>query len=343
MADDTTNLNNPVEETKKGDDILKDLQEDLDTVSLESQAADATVLATSTPIKPVEPELSTNKDSVKDDLDQQTLEKTITKISKEDVDITPNKNKNFKEANFKKLNIEKIKFTLVPVLVIAIALLLTIFLTYPNFQQYNQVKLEVTEKQAKVVELENKLVVLNEFVQVQNVLKENSEFLTKAIPEPDKETVPQFMTLVQGIAKQSSVDLTSLNYSGSSPEKASSELTSGFSNINLVYIQGTAKSDYNSIKSFLKNLESSLRIMTIENIRLSGGGESESGNSLVTVNFALTAYAADINAEVIPEQALNYNLTDGNFTKVLDFLKTQKTYNTDVSDTGIGKIDPFAQ
>jgi len=246
-----------------------------------------------------------------------------------------------KEKN--NVNLDKVKFVLVPLLLFIVSISIVVFATYPKVKEYYKNLDVIKQKEKEITTLNDKLQILQKFSSVENALDENSAVLTKAIPT--EQTVPQFMTLVQDIAKRSGVDLKSLTYSGTSPTSEQSNLAdNGLSNIDLVYIQGSTVGDYNGIKTFVRNLESSLRIMNIDNVRLTtnNSADKEGNGSQVNLTFAITAYSATIQAEAVPEQPLNFNLTDGNFSKVLDFLKSQNDYNVDVANVGIGKLDPFA-
>jgi Tfp pilus assembly protein PilO len=275
----------------------------------------------------------TNKDILNNqqaipDKDQPIVDKDIKKEKVDFVDI-----------NKKGFDFEKAKFVLFPFILLVLGISVIGFVTYPKIQEYYANLTVIETKEAEITKLSDKLKVLQQFSTVGNVLEENSAVLTKAIP--NEQTVPQFMTLVQTISKNSGVELKSLTYSGTAPTSEKSSLsTTGLSEIELVYIQGSAVGDYNSIKTFTRNLESSMRIMNIDNVRLTSDGSAE--QSKVNLSFAITAYSAIIKAQAVAEQPLNFNLTDGNFSKVLDFLKSQNDYNVDVADVGIGKVDPFA-
>ena len=304
------------------------------------------------------------KDKEKNTDNLNTLSKSAIKQGSGDIEIDANakpepsktQNQNKQDLNTKKegkkvdlgvkkkksINLDKIKFVLIPLLLFVVGIAVIIFVTYPKGKEYYDNLSVVKQKEEEIAKLSDKLQVLQQFSSVENALDENSAVLTKAIPT--EQTVPQFMTLVQNISKTSGVDLKSLTYSGTAPTSEQSSLAvNGLSEIELVYIQGSAIGDYNAIKTFVRNLESSLRIMNIDNVRLTTNSSSKEGTeSQVNLSFAITAYSATIQAQAVPEQPLNFNLTDGNFSKVLDFLKSQNDYNVDVANVGIGKLDPFA-
>ena len=251
--------------------------------------------------------------------------------------ISEKKAVDFVDNNKKGVDIDKIKFVLVPIVLFILSVLLIGFVTNEYYLNISVVK----QKEEETGKLSDKLKVLQQFSSVENALDENSAVLTKAIPT--EQTVPQFMTLVQNISKTSGVELKSLTYSGTTPTSANSSLTTnGLSEIELVYIQGSAIGDYNAVKTFVRNLETSLRVMNIDNVRLTSESSSQDAEGNVNLSFAITAYSAIVQAQQVAEQPLNFNLTDGNFSKVLDFLNGQSDYNVDVPDVGIGKIDPFS-
>jgi len=290
-----------------------------------------------------------SNNEIKDNIGDIEVEGTAKEIKKPEP-VTNNteekKNVDFKDVTLGKnssgINLDKVKFMIIPIVLFLIGILVVIFITFPKAQEYYKNIAVVKEKEEKNNILTEKFGILKQFSSVENALDENSVVLTQAIPT--EQTVPQFMTLVQEISKVSGVDLKSLTYSGTAPTSEKSTLaTNGLSTIELVYIQGSAVGDYNAIKTFVRNLEGSLRIMNIDNVRLASNSSSdEKKEALVNLSFAITAYSAAIQAQPIAEQPLNFNLTDGNFSKVLDFLKGQNEYNVDVPNTGIGKLDPFS-
>ncbi len=247
----------------------------------------------------------------------------------------------FVDPSKKSFDLDKVKFVFVPIFLFVLGLLIIGFVTYPKVNEYYANLAVVKQKEEELGKLSDKLKVLQQFSSVENALDENALVLTKSIPT--EQTVPQFMTLIQNISKTSGVNIKSLTYSGTAPTSEQSTLaTTGLSKIELVYIQGSAVGDYNAIKTFVRNLEASLRIMNIENIRVTTDSSSVNEQALVNLSFAITAYSAVVEAKAIAEQPINFNLTDGNFSKVLDFLKGQSDYNVDVPNVGIGKPDPFS-
>ncbi len=251
------------------------------------------------------------------------------------------KSVDFVNPDKKGFDLDKIKFVFVPIFLFVIGLLVIVLVTYPKVKEYYANLTIVKQKEEEIGKLSDKLKMLQQFSSVENALDENALVLTKSIPT--EQTVPQFMTLIQNISKTSGVNLKALSYSGTSPTSEQSTLTtSGLSKIELVYIQGSATGDYNAIKTFVRNLESSLRIMNIDNVRVTTDSSQTKDQSVVSLTFAITAYSAVVEAQAVAEQPINFNLTDGNFNKVLDFLKGQSDYNVDVSNIGIGKPDPFS-
>lgn len=151
---------------------------------------------------------------------------------------------------------QKIKKFL-PAILGLVLILVLIFLTWPEYQKFNAVSIEVKNKQQKLENHQKNLELLKSIKDINKIDK----------ILPDEPEIPELMVQVEALAQKSGLILKTIDF-----KKGDGEITSNIK---------TAGS-YQAFKKYLKFLESNLRLIDVVNISFES---PEQGNFY---NFSLT-------------------------------------------------------
>ena len=106
--------------------------------------------------------------------------------------------------------------------------------------------------------------------------------LARALPA--NEDVPSVINQIQGIAKASGITINSINISLPAIKAVKDETV--IRPLGEVQITVTLSGDYNAIKTYLRAIETNVRIMDVKRLDLQGGTES----GPLTYNIVVNAY-----------------------------------------------------
>lgn len=214
------------------------------------------------------------------------------------------------------------------------SLFFVVIIILPSFSSFPSLRNQIEEKSKALKDLKVKSSRLNALLTSQTSLKSSLKIVDTAIPS--KDNVPTLMTEVQRIASDSGVILKALQFgSGSlSTSGGSSGRIASDKTLKRVMLQVIAEGSFANLQSFLKNIESASRIITVDNISF----EAKKTGPGSSTTLSLTSYYVD---QVVPDPTFSVDLGDTNLKTTLSKLKDLKVYESEVTFSGVGKANPF--
>ena len=226
--------------------------------------------------------------------------------------------------------------TLVENLYLAVSVVGSLFfvlvLLLPSFSLIPSLRSEIQVKADELKDLKIKSSRLNSLIANQNTLKSNLKLVDIAIPS--KDNVPTLMTQIQRISTDSGVTLKALQFGAASLNTPS--VTSGKldKSIKRVFLQAIAEGPYSNLLSFLRNIETASRIITVDTVSF----EANKEDSSVSSNLGLMAYYVE---DPPADPSFSLDLGSEELKSVLVKVKTLKVYESEVTFSGVGKANPF--
>ena len=232
---------------------------------------------------------------------------------------------------------------LVPVICLVGSGLLGFLVIYPSAQSLPLLKTELESKEALAAQLLQKNNNLTKLRDFKTVVDENSALVMRALT--DEPYVPQLLTQIDRISKESGLTITRLNYSFS--ESAASNAapavavdTEGLPVTvavapagpvpSFVNVGMTAESNFSQLVAFFKNLENSSRLVDIDTFRYS----TEKGEEESSLNVSLSLFSPHIKVEssAVTDDPVNLTLSDAKFVSLINKIKDLRYYDISVED-----------
>lgn len=244
---------------------------------------------------------------------------------------------------------------IISILILVVGLLLFLFVIRPAYAKYQTTKVDIEMQVKEESLLDIKLTELQKAKELQSSIDENIRLTDQAVS--DESEIPTVMAMTQQIALNSGVKVTSFTYVGLSESdyvESTTPTTSAipsavpaetkptgldvsvdsevFDAFNLS-ISVLGKVD--NLTSFVKNVEDSRRLLDISGFTYSVEKESEEITSdFYTLRIQLTSYYKSFE-NAPPRVALNQ------YTDTISSLKKMKFTEIDLTNSRIGKDDPF--
>lgn len=206
---------------------------------------------------------------------------------------------------------------IIPLISVVVVLFLILFIIYPSIKNLPILYSDLKKKISTEILLKNKMSILEKLVDFKTVVEENSIILLSAIPSEPQ--VPQLLTHVDQIARESGLSVVSMNYT------LSSALTSE------VGVTLAVSGNYDQITNFLFNLERSSRVVDLDNFRYTESSDSL-GNKSLLATFVLKSPYLAVNANAVTTEPLNLDITDKSFINLLNEVKKLKIYKYSIED-----------
>jgi len=231
---------------------------------------------------------------------------------------------NFSLLGYKEIILENAKVILG--LGLSLGLLLLVFL--PTISALPGSISKRNEQEKILGLLEEKSKKINSLLSLSQTIKTDVTLVDKALPSKDE--VPSLMTQIQAIATESGVTLKALQFGGISkmPEKIYKK----------IILQAVLEGGYANILKDLVNLEKTSRIINVESVSF----DSRKGEGVLSVSLGLASFFLESGeSEFDPLAPINLNLSDKGVTQIIDFIKTLKIYEPQVSSIEVGRGNPF--
>lgn len=238
--------------------------------------------------------------------------------------------------SLKPLNINKDKLIryAAPFIFFLGGVLIFIFFGLPGVPKISSLRTQNSQKETRLVKLRDKSKRLADLLAFKTNLEEDKDVFEFAVPSESE--VPTFMTQIEDVARESNVGLIALQFGGESTSKDEKEAPK-------IKLSVSVSGSFRDIRTFLKNLERSSRIVVVDSIRFGVGLSNEPDSELLTANISLYSYYISDIPEVGSDMPISLDLDSSEFIEVLGKVKELKVYSREVDPTGVGKEDPFAR
>lgn len=226
--------------------------------------------------------------------------------------------------------VSRIKDTLLNFIVPLISLIATLglvfFVALPYKAKIPELNTELTDAQTLRAQLDTKVAVLRKLENLQDVVEEDGDLLEQALPEEGM--VPELLTQVDVIARESGLSVSKLSYSISDlpPAPASDEEGVQEASYNAIIVNLGAGGGFAQLETFLKNLENSARIVNVNNLRFSVDN-SEENEAVFLATFILSAPYLYVESEAVTDAAVTVDISSPDFQKVMEKTKELKYYD----------------
>lgn len=228
---------------------------------------------------------------------------------------------------------------LLPVIGIALAVSMTLFVTVPRFNSISDLQQEKKQVEARLEKLQKKRAALEELLAYKGTLVDNFKLLDTALPSEDN--VPILMTEVQQIATDSGVVMSSLKYAGGKTAESGKKAKVKISDLGRVRLQAVIEGPYAFLQNFIGNIEKASRVINVDSVKFSTRSQEE---TIVSATLDLVSYYVPAPEEkVVVDAPITLDLGAPAFVGLMDKVKALRVYEVTVTSGGIGKSDPFAK
>jgi Tfp pilus assembly protein PilO len=212
---------------------------------------------------------------------------------------------------------------IVPLVCVGIAVCLGAFVLYPSYKAQPELKLQIASSRALQSQLDTKLSNLRKVVDYNSVILENSTLVNKVLV--DYASIPQLLTQLDMIARESGLEVSRLGNSGASGTPVVgdipySEVTVGMS------VNGT----YEQFVSFLETLETSARLVLITDFRFGSDTSGEDSVGKLGVSLILNAPYLKVQSSAVTDDPVNLDISSRPFLDLVAKLKSFKYYDIEV-------------
>lgn len=230
--------------------------------------------------------------------------------------------------------VSKLKDTLlnfiVPITALALTGLLFFIVIYPSLKTLPILKADLEAKSVLENQLNTKLATLNKLLDFETVVKENAGIVARVLVS--EATVPELLTQIDIIAKNSGLAVNKLSYSFGETNEDDSLLSYKVVNVSL-----GAVGNYNQISIFMKNLENSARFVDVETYRFASENVGDTVG-LFNVTFILKSPYLLIESSAVTDEPVDVDVADPEFITLLEKIKGFRFYDISV-DTRFEELE----
>jgi len=213
---------------------------------------------------------------------------------------------------------------LIPIVSVVSTLIMVFLIVYPNISSFGELNAELESNRDLELQLNRKLNNLNKLVDFKGIVDENSLLVSRVLV--DEPMVPELLTQIDMIAKESGLIVSRLSYSFVDTKE--SENTSSQSK-NIKVLLG-ANGNFDQIEMFLVNLEKASRLVDARSIRF-GLGSAKDG-SVYEVTFTLESPYMKVSSAAVTDESVNIDVTDAVFVETINRIKDLKYYEVKVTE-----------
>ena len=231
-----------------------------------------------------------------------------------------------------KLDTTKIKSTLVnfivPLIAIVICLVLTFVVIIPALKKKPILESDLKQKQELTAQLDAKTANLKKLVDFKSVVDENSVLVANALVS--EAMVPQLLTQIDKIAKESGLTVSRLSYSLSDSSNATNATVTKPSYSSITVSLGVSGS-YDQLALFFANLENAARLVDVDSFRYTLAS-SEDTSSLDISIIVASPYLA-VESSAVTDDPINLNMSSKDFVTTINEIKKLKVYQVTLEET----------
>lgn len=240
-----------------------------------------------------------------------------------------------------KINTHAIKDTLVnflvPIICLAVTALLFFLVIFPSISSLPILEQEVNSKKMLETQLKEKLTNLNSLLDFKNVVDENSRLVSQVlVSEP---LVPELLTQVDTIAREAGLDVTQLSYSfNEAPARAEAAEAAAAAPYESIIVTLSVQGSYAQFIDFFEKIENSSRLVDIVDFRYAVE-DLDVGSTTLGMVVVFNSPYLFVESKAATDDAITVNITDDEFVKVIDKIKSLKYYDLKPSFTDVSAFE----
>ncbi len=223
-------------------------------------------------------------------------------------------------------NTSRIKETLinfiVPLICLAVAVLLIIFVIYPGIVNIPKFKQELNDRNQKKEVLAEKSTNLKKLIFYKAMLEQNSALVDRALSSTDN--IPQLLDEVYQMSVSSGVKVNRLNYSYSDAGALAPATDSAPSKalpIKQVEVSLGTEGSYDQIVFLLQEIENAARVINATSFRYTS---DEKG--VLLASYVLDSPYLFVQANAVTDESVNLDVTNQKFIDFINKIKTLQYY-----------------
>lgn len=211
---------------------------------------------------------------------------------------------------------------IVPLIALGLSAVMGFVIIYPSMKSLPTLKAEVEGKQALEAQLSSKLANLSNLSEFKSVVDENSMLVQKVLA--DEPLVPQLLTQIDQIAKESGLDVTKLSYSFSETKGSVADTTIVQPAYKTVDVALGASGNFDQVAVFLENMEKAARLVNVESFRYS---VDQKESYKLDVSFSLASPYLKVESSAVTDDPVDLSLSDANFVQFINTIRELKYYD----------------
>lgn len=216
---------------------------------------------------------------------------------------------------------------IVPLIAIGISIALFLVIILPGIQKNPEKELQITDAQSLNTKLTEKKEKLGKIESFENVITDYESLVSKVLLSEPK--VPELLTQVDTIAKESGLAVTKLTYSFTDvTEKEKS------AEVPLVNVSLGATGNYDQLVTFFENLEKAARLVYVDSFRFSE--EKEDNKTQLAIQVSLASPYLTVDSKAVTDEPITIDIADQAFISFVDELKKMRYYELRV-DTSVSE------
>jgi Tfp pilus assembly protein PilO len=213
----------------------------------------------------------------------------------------------------------------VPIAALVGALVLILAVILPQVQNWPKVQEDLTKTRTLEASLDTKKGILDKMVDFQSVVDEDVKLFSQALSsEP---MVPELLTQVDIIAKESGLEVTRLSYSVTDVGGGGAEDDITYK---AIIVNMGVLGNYDQIGTFVANMENAARMIEVLNYRFSG--ENLQNESQYAATFVLRVPYLKVESQASTDSPISLDISGPDFTNILNKVKALKFYDIKVND-----------
>ncbi|MBI2414480.1 type 4a pilus biogenesis protein PilO [candidate division WWE3 bacterium] len=212
----------------------------------------------------------------------------------------------------------------VPIVCLLVSGLLVFFVIIKSTQNWPLLQEEFSKAQTLEALLNTKKGVLNKLIDFQAVVEENGRLFSQALSSDP--LVPELLTQVDIIAKDSGLEVSRLSYSVT--DVGGSGVNSKPVTYKAVIVNLGTLGNYDQINTFLSNLENSSRLIEVVTYRFSGENLQETNKYAAT--FILRVPYLKVESMAQTDAPVTLDISSPDFINALNKVKALKFYDIKV-------------
>jgi Tfp pilus assembly protein PilO len=217
---------------------------------------------------------------------------------------------------------DRLKETLVnfvvPLLALVVILVMVFVIIVPTINSKPEKEAEIAKAVALNAQLRDKLENLNKMKNLEKVVTDYSDLVTRVlVNEP---MVPELLTQVDTIAKESGLEVTKLTYSYTEADNTAANAGAyPYINVSL-----GAEGNYEQLITFFETLEKAARVVYVQNFRYSE--ETTDSTKTLAMQVTLASPYLDVESKPNTDEPVKIDIASKDFIALVAELKKLKYY-----------------